>query len=49
MNSPIRPVCLNANGLKDKRRMVIESCLSGRVDVLGLSKTHLIGQGASEC
>ena len=47
----IRAVCFNANGLKDeqKRRMVVESCMKGRVDVLGLSETHLSGVGAGEC
>ena len=47
----IRAVCFNANGLKDeqKRRMVVESCMKGRVDVLGLSETHLSGVGVGEC
>ena len=51
MGELIRAVCFNANGLKDeyKRRMVIESCMKGRVDVLGLSETHLSGVGAGKC
>ena len=51
MGELIRAVCFNVNGLKDenKRRMVIESCMKGRVDVLGLSETHLSGVGAGKC
>ena len=38
MNSTNQTVCFNANGLKDRRktRMVVECCLRGKVDVLGL-------------
>jgi len=41
MNDQIRAVCFNANGLNDesKRRSVVESCVKGRVDILGLSET----------
>ena len=43
MNVPICGIYCNANGLKDerKRRMVNENCLRERVEVLGLSGTHL--------
>ena len=39
---PVRVVCFNVNGLKDerKRKMVVASCMKGRVDVLGVSETH---------
>ena len=51
MNKRIRAVCFNANGLNDanKRRLVVESSVKGRVDVLGLSETHLKGQGTCAC
>ena len=51
MNDQIRAVCFNANGLNDesKRRSVVESCVKGRVDILGLSETHLKGQGKCAC
>ena len=51
MGETIRAVCFNVNGLKDenKRRMIVEGCMKGRVDVLGLSETHLSGMGAGEC
>ena len=47
----LRVACFNANGLKDerKRREIVDSCMKGRVDVLGLSETHLKGQGMCKC
>ena len=44
-------MCFNTNGINDanKRRLIIESSVKGRVDVLGLSETHLKGQGTCAC
>jgi len=43
----VRIVCFNPNGLMDanKRKMIVDSSMKGRVDVLGLSEMHLFGQG----
>ena len=51
MSEIVRAVCFNANGLTDegKRKMVVESCINGRVDILGLSETHMNGVGVAEC
>ena len=51
MSDVIRAVCFNANGLNDegKRRMVVEGCIKGKVDILALSETHMIGEGVAEC
>jgi len=40
-------VCFNSNGLMDdnKRKMIVDNSMKGRVSVLGLSVTHLFGQG----
>ena len=50
MNNPLRTVLQYkwTERLK-KRKMVVQSCLRGRVDVLGLSKIHPFGQGLSKC
>ena len=47
----LRVACFNANEMKDerKRREIIDRCMKGRVDVLGLGETHLKGQGMCEC
>ena len=46
-----RALWYNANGLRDKRkwRMLVESCLKVRVNILRLSDIHLSGQDTSEC
>ena len=47
MRDIVRIVCFNSNGVMDdnKRKMSVDSSMEGRVDVLGLSETHLFGQG----
>ena len=51
MGDLIRAVCFNANGLSNerKRKMLVEGCIKGRVDILGLSETHMIGEGVAGC
>lgn len=47
MNGAIRTVCFNDNELRDERkRMAVERCLRGKVDVVGLNEIHLNGQAA---
>ena len=47
----MRIACYNANGIgnEGKRRGIVRDCMKGKVDVLGLSETHLKGQGMCEC
>lgn len=40
----------HVNGIREKynRRMITEDDMKGRVDVLGLGKTHMLGQWVTE-
>jgi len=46
----MRLVSFNANGISDegKRQVLIENFVNGRVDVLGVSETHVRGRGMSD-
>ena len=48
--SEMRVGCVNMNGLNDecKRMNMINEWMNGRLDVLGVSETHLRGKGAAE-
>ena len=46
----MRVAAFNVNGMQDqiKRRALVESFKKGRIDVLGVGRRHMHGQGSGE-